>query len=172
MRISKLVISVLLCGIFAFFTSCKNGGEEPEPTYSGTIKLEGVTYNISTAMIQTISDFEETNASVSLTSVSMSGKTITVQLALTFPTSEGISGIYPLETSYSDVRYLNAWMTNYMVMSGMMNFESYNDLVSGTASIADKGSNKFDISFKFKPRNGAEIEGTYSGSVIKQSMGF
>ena len=180
MKKSKLIISALLLGILVVFSSCKNkddsdsGSTSTKPTTTnGEIKLGGVTYKIASAVVQIITDsFEgESYAAITLTSVSLSGKAITVQLALIYPSSEGISGNYPLHTLFSDMpRYLDDWLSNYAIVQGM-NMDNYNDLVSGTAKITDKGGNKFDISFKFKPRNGDEIEGTYSGTVTKQTVG-
>lgn len=169
MQKSKIFIPVLLLGMFVLFNSCKK--DDPEPSYFGQIKLENVSYNIANVVVQTITMGDETTSSISLVSASAS-KTITVQLSLSYPSSEGISGTYSVETVNGSVRYLDSWLTNYFIMEGANNMQSFNNLVSGTATISDKGDNKFDISFKFKPSAGSEIEGTYSGKVMKQSMGF
>jgi len=169
-KILNLSVSVILCGILVFFASCKKDSESSEPIVSGQIKLENVTYDISVVSVQTIATGDESIAHISLISASVSGKIITVQLGCFYPSSGGISGTYNLQNDDNDVRYLDSWMSNYSVTEGTVSIEMYNNLQSGTATIKDNGNSNFDISFKIQPSAGSEIEGTYSGVVVKQSV--
>ncbi|GHT20574.1 hypothetical protein FACS189429_8700 [Bacteroidia bacterium] len=150
------------------FSGCKK--EEPAP--KNLITLDGTSYDVSTpAGFILLNEGEITFGSVSLQHSSTS-KSVLVQLAVFFKTSEGIGGTYDIDETES--RYMDSWMSSYSItdFSQGMNMKSYNDLTSGTATITDKGNNNYEITFKIKPKNGSEIEGYYSGNVIINSQNF
>jgi hypothetical protein len=160
----KIVFFLLFSSVLIAFSSCKK--DEPDPKPKNELKVDGNSYDINTPVfIILIRQSETTNGSIALQHLSES-KIVQAQLAFAFNSAEGISGTYIINENES--RYLDTWMSSYAItdIGQGMNMQSYNDLVSGTLTITDKGENNYEISFKMKPKAGSEIEGYYLGAAM------
>lgn len=171
---AKALITLLAVAII-LAPGCKK--DEDEPKLVGTFTLGGEKFEIFSEDEQptgTFQVFHEQSSGISGGAFTFSGvndkHSATIQIAIEYPTSEGISGDYENGDVSSADHVYEPWLSSYtLTNTGGTGTTNVNE-PDGSLTVSRNGEDNFTISFDFIFSDSTTAKGTITQDYLVQEM--